>query len=177
MASQSPKVQHAMVELKARVGDLSATRARLVQLRAKRAGVFHQVDTYYKVPKGRLKLREVEGESDAELIYYDREDIAKPKRSSVFILKIPNPQTFKQILGRILETRTVVDKVREIYTHEGIQIHLDAVKDLGCFVEFELITSKDREQQEDDLARLDRLREQLGICQKSLERYSYSDLI
>jgi predicted adenylyl cyclase CyaB len=177
MVSRSPKAQHAMVELKARVADLPAVRAKLVRLKAKRAGIFHQIDAYYKVPKGRLKLREVEGESDADLIYYDRENVARPKRSSVFILKIPNPQTFKQILRRIVETRAVVDKVREIYSHEGIQIHLDVVKGLGSFVEFELVTSEDGEQQEDDLARLETLREQLGISSESLERYSYSDLV
>ncbi len=165
-----------MVELKAKVDDLGVVRNKLVRRGAKHVGVFHQVDTYYDVPEGRLKLREMEGKVDAELIYYEREDVAEPKRSSVFILTIPQPRTFKQILGRIMRVKVVVDKVREIYFYEGVQVHLDTVKGLGLFVEFERITSPDAEQQKKDQGKLEKLREQLGISPQRLERLSYSDL-
>ena len=177
MSSQNPRVQHAMVELKARVDDMATVRNKLIRFGAEQIGTFHQVDTYYKVPKGRLKLREVEGKTDAELIYYERENVAKPKRSSVFILKIPQPKTFKQILERIMKIKSVVDKIREIYFHEGIQIHLDTVKGLGSFIEFERITSRDSGQQKKDLSKLEKLREQLNISPQLLESLSYSDLI
>jgi adenylate cyclase class 2 len=177
MVSEKTKIQHAMVELKAKVEDLSSIRSMLIQSRSEKVGVFHQVDTYYEVPKGRFKLREVEGGTQAELIYYEREDVATPKRSSVFILSMPNPQTLKLFLEQILKVKAVVDKVREIYVYEGVQVHLDTVKGLGYFVEFECITSQNAEQQEKDIARLDRLRAQLGISSKSLKRLSYSDLI
>jgi len=176
MFSKSPKTQHTLVELKAKVDDLATLRNRLIQFGAEQVGVFHQVDTYYDVPKGRLKLREVEGKTDAELIYYERENVAAPKRSSVFILAIPKPQVFKQILERIMKIKTVVDKVREIYLYEGIQIHLDIVKGLGSFIEFERITSQNLEQQKEDLLKLEKLKEKLNICPKNLERLSYSDL-
>jgi len=166
-----------MVELKARVDDLEIIRDKLIQFRAEQIGVFHQIDTYYEVCPGRLKLREVEGETDAELIYYERENIAEPKRSSIFILKIPQPHTFKQIIERVTRTKTVVDKVREIYFFGGIQIHLDTVKNLGSFIEFELVTSQDSEQQKTDLSRLEKFRERLNIDQRCLERLSYADLI
>jgi adenylate cyclase class 2 len=176
MASEKTKVQYAMVELKAKVEHFSSIRNTLIKSRSEKIGVFHQVDTYYEVPKGRFKLREVEGRAQAELIYYEREDVAKPKRSSVFILSVPNPQTLKLFLERILKVKSVVDKVREVYIHEGVQIHLDTVKDLGHFVEFERRTSQNAEQQKTDLAKLERLRAQLGISPKSLKRLSYSDL-
>ena len=176
MTSEKTKVQHAMVELKAKVENLSSIQNVLIQSRSEKVGVFHQVDTYYEVPKGRFKLREVEGKAQAELIYYEREDVAKPKRNSVFILSIPNPQTLKLILEQILKVKAVVDKVREIYVHEGVQVHLDTVKGLGHFVEFERITSQNAEQQEKDMAKLERLRAQLDISPKSLKRLSYSDL-
>lgn len=166
-----------MIELKAKVSDLAIVRDKLVQYGAEQVGVFHQIDTYYKVPNGRLKLREVEDETDAELIYYERKNAAEPKRSSVFILTIPQPQIFKQILERIISVKVMVDKVREIYVCEGIQIHLDTVKGLGSFIEFECITSEDSEQQKKDLLKLKKLREQLNIGSKSLEKLSYSDLI
>ncbi|MCK4477469.1 class IV adenylate cyclase [Candidatus Bathyarchaeota archaeon] len=177
MSSKCTGVQHRMVELKAKADDLAIVRDSLVQYGAEQVGVFHQIDTYYKVPKGRLKLREVEGETGAELIYYERENVAEPKRSSVFILKILQPQIFKQILERIIKVKVMVDKVREIYVYEGVQIHLDTVKGLGSFIEFECVTSEDSEQQKKDLLKLEKLRGQLNIGSKRLEGLSYSDLI
>ncbi|MFP3984428.1 MAG: class IV adenylate cyclase [Candidatus Bathyarchaeia archaeon] len=166
-----------MVELKAKVDNLTAIRDKLLRHGAEKAGIFHQIDTYYKVPKGRLKLREVEGKSNAQLIYYEREDIHKPKRSLDFILTIPQPRIFKQILNRAMEKRTIVEKTREIYCYKGVQIHLDVVKGLGTFVEFERVTSNEPEQQKKDLFRLEKLREQLGLRSEHLESLSYSDLI
>ena len=110
------------------------------------------------------------------MIYYEREDTASPKRSSVSLLSIPNPQALKQILERILPVKTIVDKVREIYMHEGVQVHLDAVKGLGTFIEFERLTTQDQGQQQRDLDRLETLRQQMGVKSESLERLSYGDL-
>ncbi len=177
MSSKGPKKnQKAMVELKARVDDLTHIRNKLMHDGAEKIGVFHQKDTYYNVPKGRLKLRKVEGRIGAELIYYERENVAGPKRSSVLILSIPQPEHFKQILERIMEVNAIVDKVREIYFYDGVQVHLDIVKDLGTFVEFERTTSQDKEKQKNDLRKLETLRERLGINPQSLQRLSYSEL-
>ncbi len=127
---------------------------------------------------GRLKLREVKGETDAKLIYYERENIAKPKRSSVFILTIPRaPRTIKQILEHIIKTKAVLEKVREIYFYKGTQIHLDTVKRLGSFIEFEHTSSQDSEKQKADVLKLEKLMKQLDIGAQRLERLSYSDLI
>jgi adenylate cyclase class 2 len=177
MSFRNPKAQHLLVELKAKVDGLQNVRNKLIQCGAKRVGVFHQVDTYYRVPIGRLKLRKVEGKTEVQLIYYEREDVAMPKRSSVFIIAVPQPETFEEILNCIMEINVVVDKIREIYVYEGIQIHLDDVGRLGSFVEFELVTSRDVGQQKGDLLRLDAFRERLGISQQCLVNGSYSDLI
>lgn len=177
MPSKSSRVQRAMIELKAKVDDLATIRDKLIQYGVKHVGAFRQIDTYYKVPKGRLKLRELEGEKDAELIFYERKNVAEPKKSSVFILTIPQPQIFKQILKRIIKTKAVVDKMREIYFYEDTQVHLDTVEGLGSFIEFERITSGDPEQQKKDLLKLKKLREQLNINYQQLEKLSYSDLI
>jgi adenylate cyclase class 2 len=176
MTSTTSNVQHSLVELKAKADDLAALREKLISLGARGVGALHQVDTYYCVPEGRLKLREVDGRPEAELIYYEREDIAGPKRSTVFLLSVPRPQTLKQILKRILSVKTVIDKVREIYLCEGIQVHLDAVKGLGSFIEFECLTTQERGQQQRDLAKLEKFRQQLNIGSESLEKLSYSDL-
>ncbi len=166
-----------MVEVKARINNLAFIRSRLNQLKVEGKGVFHQIDTYYVVPEGRLKLREIVGETEAELIYYERENIPTPRRSSVFILKIPEPSAFKKIIAKILNIKTVVDKVREIFHYEGVQIHLDRVKNLGHFVEFERITSTTLEQQKEDITKVEKLINELNITPNDLVELSYSDLI
>jgi adenylate cyclase, class 2 len=45
-------------EFKARVNDIDATEQKLQQLSPIYKGQDHQIDTYFNVPSGRLKLRE-----------------------------------------------------------------------------------------------------------------------
>ena len=68
------------IEIKAHAGDLSAVRDRLAQQGLRPAARLHQVDTYFDAPRGRLKLREING-TEAQLIHYDRLDQAKPRAS------------------------------------------------------------------------------------------------
>jgi predicted adenylyl cyclase CyaB len=173
-----------MVELKARVDDLGAVRRKLTSLGAQHMGTFRQIDVYFDVPKGRLKLREVEGSNETELIYYERENVAGPKRSDDFILKVPKPTFFKTLLERLLETSAIVEKVREIYRYQRtnaasrcqyIQIHLDNVEKLGTFVEFEMKSSNRTEKRDKQI--LENLMKKLEIKANQLEKYSYSDLL
>ncbi len=170
-----------ILEFKARVPNaqaIAAVRDKLVQSQACREGVFHQIDTYFEVPSGRLKLREVDDQSDAQLIFYERENRAEPRVSSVAVVEIPKSvrPILKQVLKRILKTKTVIDKTREIYRYEAIEIHLDNVEDLGLFVEFELRLGGDSSQLGIYKHNFEKLREQLGISSQSLEKFSYSDL-
>ena len=121
------------MELKVKVKSLHVVRLKIIDLRARYIGTFHQIDTYFNIPKGRLKLREIRGEKKAELIFYERENIAGPKKSEVMILEIQDPKPFKLFCLRALTKRVVIEKKREIYKYQGTQIHLDYVKDLGTF--------------------------------------------
>jgi adenylate cyclase, class 2 len=169
--------KHKMVELKARVGDHELLRKRLAALGAEHVGTFHQSDLYFKVPEGRLKLREVKGTSTVELIYYERENIAGPKSDDAFILRVKEPGELKKILKKTLTPLIVVDKARDIYRHNGIQIHLDTVEKLGKFIEFEKQTENNPETTEKDRLALQKLMEKLEIDPTNLESLSYSDLI
>ena len=165
-----------MIELKARVGDHQALRKKLSALGAQYVGTSQQTDLYFMIPEGRLKLREVEDNRTAELIYYERENIPGPKRDDAFILKILEPEDLKKILKKILTPLTVIEKVREIYKYQGTQIHLDTVKKLGKFVEFERRTSDDSRVAEKDRRILEKLMIKLEIDPSNLETLSYSDL-
>jgi adenylate cyclase class 2 len=166
-----------MIELKARVDDHEFLRKKLSALGANHVGTFQQTDVYFKVPEGRLKLREVKDNSTAELIYYERENIAGPKRDDAFILRVQEPEDLKKILKKILTPLTMIEKVREIYRYHGTQIHLDTVKKLGKFIEFERQTSEDPKIVKKNRLILEKLMEKLEIEQSNLENLSYSDLV
>ena len=169
--------KHQMVELKAKVDDYQYARKKLSTLGAQCIGTFRQTDLYFKVPEGRLKLREVEGEHTAQLIYYERENIPGPKTDKAFILIIHEPEDLKNILKKILTPLTLVEKVREIYRYQGTQIHLDNVKKLGKFVEFERQISDDPKAIRNDREILEGLIDVLEIDSNNLEAFSYSDLL
>lgn len=173
----SRKAQHQLIELKARVLDLDAIRRKLTDLEAEPVGTFRQVDVYFDTPKGRLKLREVEGDSRAELVYYEREDTAGLRECQAFILEVSGSTRLKGLLEKVLKTLAVVEKVREVYRHHGTWIHLDRVKDLGTFVEFERETPPNPRDLLEGRLELERLMEALGISPRSLEGLSYGDLV
>ena len=169
-------LKHKMVELKARVDDHDFLRKKLSALGAEYTGTFQQSDLYFRVPEGRLKLRTVKDENKAELIYYERESIVGPKSDDAFILRVQEPEDLKKVLKKILAPLIVIEKVREIYQYQGTQIHLDTVKQLGKFIEFERQTFDDPKSIEKDRQILERLMEKLEINSSNLETLSYSDL-
>ncbi len=167
-----------IVELKTKVDNLEPYRKKLESLKAEHVGTFRQIDTYYEVPQGRLKLRETDRENGAQLVYYERPDVEGPKQSRVFVTELPKPPQFtKQFLGKVLRTKAVVDKQRAIYRVEGTQVHLDKVKTLGTYVEFERPTENTPEATRKAHKTLEKLMQTLGIEPETLQKGSYSDLI
>jgi predicted adenylyl cyclase CyaB len=128
---------HINIEIKARTSRLDEIRETLKTCGAEFKGTDHQVDTYFKVNQGRLKLRE--GNIENHLIYYEREDIAAPKKSVVILHKNIPGSNLKEILTVSLGVLAVVDKRREIYFIENVKFHLDDVFGLGSFIEIEAI--------------------------------------
>ena len=175
--SKLSKSEGNLTELKARADSLDPPRRRLQEIKAHHIGTFHQTDTYFEVPEGRLKLRETEGTEKTQIVYYEREDIPGPKASRVFIIELQEPEFFKSFLHKVLEKKVVVDKTREIYRHQGTQIHLDKVKNLGTFIEFERKTDGSSEAASKDRKVLEGLMKALGITTKDLIKGSYSDLL
>lgn len=162
------------LELKARDRDPSRSLDACRALGAEDKGTLTQRDTYFEVPRGRLKLRE-EPEA-ATLIAYERPDLAGNKESRYRLVEVPEPAELRAALASVLGITIVVDKSRRLFLHEGVRIHLDRVKDLGDFIEFEGVAADD-----DDPARftslLDDLRAAFGIREEDLLRESYSDLL
>src|SRR5262249_20128818 len=132
------------LELKARYADLRSAAERLQTFGARVAGFEQQTDTYFRVPQGRLKLREINGQS-AGLIWYERPDHTAVKSSRYYLVPIVEPALLKEALTAALCIRGVVEKRREIWLYENVRIHLDEVSGLGSFIEFEAVLSDSAE--------------------------------
>lgn len=126
---------HLNVEIKARLADPERIRAILRERGAEAKGTDHQIDTYFNVPNGRLKLRE--GAIENYLIHYERSNQEGPKQSHVTLYECAPGASLKGILEKALGTKIVVDKRREIYFIDNVKFHLDTVEGLGFFVEIE----------------------------------------
>lgn len=163
------------IEIKARCADTECIREILKSLNAKFIGTDHQIDTYFNVPKGRLKLRH--GNIENSLIYYQRTDSAAPKQSDIALLKTQPDSGLKDILTKTLGIKVVVDKKREIYFIDNVKFHMDEVEGLGKFVEIEAIDENGDIGREKLLEQCLHYLNTFGIKETDLIPNSYSDLL
>lgn len=168
------------LELKAQYADLDFARGVVGRLSS--AGeVEMQTDTYFRVPTGRLKLREIEGPPPqskrlAVLIWYQRPDRVAVRSSAYTLVPVSEPELLEAALSGALGVRGVVRKRREIYLWHNVRIHLDEVDGLGSFVEFEAVLSAGQDEATSQ-ERLAHLSEQLAIQIADLRAPSYADLL
>jgi len=80
------------IEIKARYPDLQRARHLSSMLQAPHIGTESQLDTYFVVPNGRLKLRE-SSHNPSILIYYEREDTRDSKQSDYHLVPINDEPT------------------------------------------------------------------------------------
>lgn len=166
---------HINIEIKARCNN--STRIRKI-LRSKRAnfhGKDHQIDTYFKVPNGRLKLRE--GNIENYLIHYERGNKKGPKQSNVTLFKTSSDPLLKEVLSKSLDILVVVDKQRGIYFINNVKFHIDSVKGLGSFIEIEAIDKNDSIGRDKLLQQCIQYMDLFNIEDKDLVSVSYSDLL
>ena len=166
---------HINFEFKARSPRVDELEALLLQHQPRFVGLDHQIDTYFHVHQGRLKLRE--GTIEHALIHYERSNTAGAKQSDVILYQHAPDPSLKAILTKALGIKTVVDKRRKIYFIDNVKFHFDQVEGLGSFVEVEAIDK-------DGSIGLDTLQEQcaryaqlFGLDDSQYLAESYSDLL
>jgi adenylate cyclase, class 2 len=162
------------IEIKARCTDLDAIRRRLAQLGIPLARRMRQVDTYFIVPHGRLKLREIDG-GETQLIQYHRPDATDARASDYVIAPVPELASLTEALARALGVRAVVDKQRELYLWRHTRIHLDEVAGLGSFLELETVVTDQTQEEAERECR--EVQAALGIREEDLVAESYADLL
>uniref|UniRef100_A0A2R5LJ35 Putative adenylate cyclase n=1 Tax=Ornithodoros turicata TaxID=34597 RepID=A0A2R5LJ35_9ACAR len=172
------------VELKARIADADCLLAKAKAL-AESHVVFRQTDSYFRVPFGRLKLRESTADHSGtpclsgELIFYDRADVDGPKLCKY------EKQTFqdhseavgiKKVLATSLGIKAVVTKTRHLLIVGQTRVHVDTVQNLGNFMELEVMLKENQTTEEGQQIAND-LRSKLGVDTKDFIECSYVDLL
>ena len=163
------------VEIKAKCGNPYGIRNYLLANNAEFKGVDEQVDTYFNVRNGRLKLRE--GNIENNLIFYERVNQAGPKNSHFHLVKVKDEKAMKEILTKSIGVKTVVKKKREIYYISNVKFHVDEVPGLGSFIEIEagnILADLSMEQLKEQC---DFYMLEFGIEKEDLVEVSYSDMV
>jgi adenylate cyclase class IV len=140
-----------------------------------------QIDTYFRVPHGRLKLREIDasGERSAELIQYHRPDDPGARTSTYRRIPVAVDQTasLTAALCDALGELATVRKRRAVAIWRSTRIHLDQVDGLGQFVELETVLGMDPDSAEVGRIEFDDVVEWLGLASLEAIPGSYSDLL
>jgi predicted adenylyl cyclase CyaB len=158
------------IELKIKIHSFDEIIKNLKKIKASFSAELLQKDTYYKVEKGKLKLRIVNGEE--ELIKYSRIEKSSGRLSKYEVLKLPSGS--EKFLNSVLKKEVVVEKNRTLFLYDNTRIHLDKVKKLGLFVELEtLVLSGKTEAQK----RFNKIINLLNLKTSAHIPESYSDLL
>ena len=162
------------IEIKARANNFKWQQGLAEEISDIPAEVIEQEDTFFNIPNGRLKLRKFD-DTNAELIYYLREDSVGPKLCSYTVTPTNEPENVKKIMASKLGIRGVVKKRRTLYKAGNTRIHFDLVEGLGEFVELEYVMSEDSSEDE-ALKAISELMEKLEINESELIDCAYIDL-
>ncbi len=140
-----------------------------------------QRDTYFTVPSGRLKLREITKGSScaAELIQYARPDLPGMRLSTYRRIEIVFDQAagLRAAMIDACGLLTTVTKMRTVLIWNATRIHLDEVESLGHFIELETVLSESDESGELGQKEYEHVVSMLGMGDLEIVSGSYSDLM
>ncbi|XP_032913425.1 uncharacterized protein LOC116995147 [Catharus ustulatus] len=137
--------------------------------------VLLQTDTFFRVPRGRLKLRRTQ-DGRGELIFYERPDSAGPKLSSFSITPTADPEGLQAVLSQSLGVLGTVHKERLLFLLGQTRLHLDRVQGLGDFLELEVVLRPEQSVQDGQRVAQELLRH-FGIQEQDLICGAYLDLL
>ena len=161
-------------EFKAKVVDTDWYEQKLLKLNPVFKGEDHQIDTYFKVPVGRLKLRE--GNIENALINYQRENTSDAKLSDIILYQHHPNKALKDILTLQFGILAIIDKKRRIYFVDNVKFHFDLVHGLGTFIEVEAIDDKEQFSIEELKAQCYKFFDFFELDKSNMIDKSYSDL-
>lgn len=139
---------------------------------AEDAGLLDQVDTYFDVQHGRLKLR-VESPGRPHLIQYERADRPEARQSAYRIVAVDDGDRLRAALAQALGVVATVEKRRHLFLWHQVRIHLDEVAGLGSFIELEAVALAGSDLAK-ERSRVAELRVALGIADDRLCASGYA---
>jgi adenylate cyclase class IV len=163
------------IEIKARIASVENLRPRAEALSGAPALLIVQDDSFFSVPHGRLKLREV-ADGSAELIHYHRADSAEPKASDYVRVPVSDPTALREALTRACGLQGRVQKQRWLCLIGSTRIHIDRVAGLGDFMELEVVL-QDGQSDAEGQAIAEALMLQLGLADAERLAGAYLDLL
>ncbi|MDE1181324.1 class IV adenylate cyclase [Paraburkholderia sp.] len=164
------------IEIKARAQHFDLLRERAAQLAPDAPLIFRQQDFFYDVPRGRLKLRQFDDGTPAELIFYQRDELDGPKVSYYTRSPVTNAEAMHALLATALTTRGIVMKERQVFLVGRTRIHLDRVDGLGDFIELEVVLGQDDDEAGGE-AEAHAMFAKLGVPESDLVARAYVDLL
>ncbi|MFL6695687.1 MAG: class IV adenylate cyclase [Vitreoscilla sp.] len=163
------------VEIKARVADMDALRARAAAIADSGPVQIPQDDTFFGCDNGRLKLRVFEN-GHGELIFYRRPDAGGPKVSFYVLSPTTSPDTLREALTLANGQQGRVVKHRTLFLVGRTRVHLDRVQGLGDFMELEVVLGED-ESVDDGVREAHELMARLRVPAECLVQGAYHDLL
>ncbi|HEX6881101.1 MAG TPA: class IV adenylate cyclase [Terriglobales bacterium] len=162
------------IEIKARLREIEHVRQYMRQ-KGTHHEIQHQRDVFFHCSHGRLKLR-CFPDGTGVVVAYERPDQSGPKLSDYTLAHAQDAGNMENALTRALGMRGVVEKTREIALIGQTRIHLDTVKDLGNFLELEVVMRRGQDEQE-GLAIANDLMKDLHIAEADLLDKAYMDML
>ncbi|THB76780.1 MAG: CYTH domain-containing protein [Desulfobulbaceae bacterium] len=163
------------IEIKASINSIADCMEIAKDLSDSDPEILHQTDYFFNCTNGRLKLRVFSPDS-AELIFYTRANDQGPKPSEYFISRTAEPDMLREVLQRSYGIDGVVEKTRTLFLIGRTRVHLDEVKNLGEFLEFEAVLSPG-EHINNGIDEVHLLMDKFGIKKTNLITGAYIDLI
>ncbi len=163
------------IEFKAKIDDEKKMLSLIDKLSPEYLGEDIQIDTYYDISNGRLKLRR--GNIENSLIFYKRNEERELKQSDIILYRhIPDP-SLEMLLKEMYDIKVIVKKRRKIFFVEHVKIHLDEVDSLGTFIEVEVIDSNNSKTISELEEKCEYYKKYFKISDSQIVNASYSDLI
>lgn len=165
------------IEIKVRVNEAESRRLQenAVLLVAGTGNRSTDIDTYFRVPHGRLKLRVSENEPAGTLISYERPNEAGSRLSHYRLASVPDARALHETLAQALGVLMTVKKHRTVFIYGQTRIHVDQVELLGSFIELETVI--DTQSYDAALAEHRFVFQSLGLEAGEIVPESYSDLL
>jgi len=127
------------IDVRAELRDLDLARGVCVRSGGVLVATLDQRDTYFRVPSGRLKRRESDGEP-VEWIFSTREEALGPGVSQFRIYSEEEARTHFGLAP--LPVWSLIHVRRELWMTGSVRIALDDVEDLGRFVKLEAFVTR-----------------------------------